>query len=415
MANRHPSASGDADHRSSRPAPRGGGGSRTHPITRLSLLSLLLGLATPLGLLGACQPRREPPAPAAAPRQVSALGRLQPESDIRRVSVAASVSGDRIETLLVREGDVVKQGQPLATLNSYGSLKAALDEANELVAVNRSKLAQVQAGAKQGEIRAQEYQVQSLERQLAGEQLTQEQAISKARASAEEARIERERYDRLFAAGGVSELQRDRYRTRATTTQAELAKAIENRSATEARLRSEIESARQTLEKIREVRPEDVLTARSELRKAEASRERARQEFDFATVRAPQNGRILKIFARPGDRIGENGLLEMADTEAMIVLAEVYQTDMGRLSIGQGATITADGFEGSLRATLTKVLPQVQRQSTFAGTPGENMDQRVFEVRLQLHPTPEQQRRLSYGSNLQVNVVFDAAAAAPKP
>lgn len=346
---------------------------------------------------------------------MSALGRLQPESDIRRVSVAASLSGDRIETLLVREGDEVKQGQPLATLNSYGSLKAALDEANELVAVNRSKLAQVQAGAKQGEIRAQEYQVQSLERQLAGERLTQEQAISKARASAEEARVERERYDRLFTAGGVSELQRDRYRTRASTTQADLAKEIENRAATEARLRSEIESARQTLEKIREVRPEDVLTARSELRKAEASRERARQEFDFATVRAPQNGRILKIFARPGDRIGENGLLEMADTDDMIVLAEVYQTDMGRLSLGQGATITADGFQGSLRATLTKVLPQVQRQSTFAGQPGENMDQRVFEVRLQLHPTPEQQRKLSYGSNLQVNVVFDAAAAAPRP
>jgi HlyD family secretion protein len=346
---------------------------------------------------------------------VSALGRLQPESDIRRVSVAASLNGDRIETLLVREGEEVKQGQPLATLNSYGSLKAALDEANELVAVNRSKLAQVQAGAKQGEIRAQEYQVQSLERQLAGERLTQDQAISKARATAEEARVERDRYDRLFAAGGVSELQRDRYRTRATTTQAELAKAIENRAATEARLRSEIESARQTLEKIREVRPEDLLTARSELRKAEASRERARQEFEFATVRAPQNGRILKIFARPGDRIGENGLLEMADTNDMIVLAEVYQTDMGRLSIGQGATITADGFQGSLRATLTKVLPQVQRQSTFAGQPGENMDQRVFEVRLQLHPTPEQQRKLSYGSNLQVNVVFDATTSAARP
>ena len=90
-------------------------------------------------------------------------------------------------------------------------------------------------------------------------------------------------------------------------------------------------------------------------------------------------------------------------------------SDLGRLSIGQGATITADGFNSSLRATLTKVLPQVQRQSTFAGQPGENMDQRVFEVRLQLHPTPEQQRKLSYGSNLQVNVVFDPPAAAAKP
>ena len=101
----------------------------------------------------------------------------------------------------------------------------------------------------------------------------------------------------------------------------------------------------------------------------------------------------------------------------MVVTAEVYQSDMGKLKIGQEATITADGFQGSVRAVLYKVLPQVQKQSTFAGTPGENMDQRVYEVKLRLLPTPEQKKKLPFASNLQVNVVFDAAApsAGPSP
>ena len=347
---------------------------------------------------------------------MSALGRIEPESKIRRVSVPSSLSGDRIEKLLVQEDDEVKQGQPMAILNSYGSLKASLDEATELVGVNRAKLAQVQAGAKQGEIRAQQYQVESLERQLAAARLTGDQAVASAKSKAQEAKLESQRFDKLFAAGGISELERDRYRTRAETTQAELAKAIEDRAGNEARLRADIAGAKQTLDKIKEVRPEDVVTARNELRQSEAARERAKQEFDYATVRSPQDGRILKIFAWPGSKVGDDGLLEMADTNNMVVTAEVYQSDIGKLKIGQGATITADGFEGSARATLYKVLPQVQKQSTFAGTPGENMDQRIYEVKLRIEADAPKRQRLRYASNLQVNVVFDPSPpAAPGP
>ncbi|MFM9046515.1 MAG: biotin/lipoyl-binding protein, partial [Cyanobium sp.] len=286
--------------------------------------SLALALVLPVPL-GGCQRKTPESTAVVAPRQVSALGRVEPETKIRKVSVSGSVSGDRIEKLLVQENDEVKQGQPLAILNSYGTLSASLDEATELVAVNRSKLAQVQAGAKQGEIRAQQYQVESLERQLAAEKLTGDQAVASAKAKAEEARLESQRFDKLFTAGGVSELERDRYRTRSSTTQAELAKAIEDRAGTEARLRADIEGAKQTLEKIKEVRPEDVVTARNELRQSEAARERAKQEVDYATVRAPQAGRILKIFAWPGNKVGDDGLLEMADTSSMVVTAEVYQ------------------------------------------------------------------------------------------
>lgn len=379
-------------------------------------LATSLAVALLLPSLVACNRKPAETAAVVAPRQVSALGRIEPETKIRRVSVPSSLSGDRIEKLLVQEDDEVKQGQPLAILNSYGSLKASLDEATELVGVNRAKLAQVQAGAKQGEIRAQQYQVESLERQLAAAKLTGDQAVASAKSKAQEAKLESQRFDKLFAAGGISELERDRYRTRADTTQAELAKAIEDRAGNEARLRADIAGAKQTLEKIKEVRPEDVVTARNELRQSEAARERAKQEFEYATVRAPQDGRILKIVAWPGSKVGDDGLLEMADTNNMVVTAEVYQSDMGKLKIGQGATITADGFEGSARATLYKVLPQVQKQSTFAGTPGENMDQRIYEVKLRIEADPAKEKRLRYASNLQVNVVFDPSPpAAPGP
>jgi HlyD family secretion protein len=95
-----------------------------------------------------------------APRRVSALGRIEPETKIRKVAISNSLSGDRVQSLLVEENQLVKMGQPLAILNSQGSLQAALDEAEGQVAIARSKLAQVRAGAKQGEIDAQRFKIE---------------------------------------------------------------------------------------------------------------------------------------------------------------------------------------------------------------------------------------------------------------
>jgi len=371
---------------------------------------LLLGLGAPALSLVGCRPK-EPETPVTpAPRRVSALGRLEPETKIRKVSVSSSLSGDRVQELLVEENQVVKRGQPLAVLNSFGTLKAALDEANRDVEVASNKLVQVKAGAKQGEIRAQEYKIKALESRLAAEKLSQDQNVASKRSRNQEAKTEAQRFESLFRSGGASELERDRYRTRAETSLSELNEAVETREGTLSTLRAQILSEEQTLAKIREVRPEDVATAESQLQKAIASRDRAKQEFSYATVAAPQDGQILKIVARPGDKIGDDGLLEMADTSKMVVTAEVYQTDMRGIHAGQQATITADGFKGSLRATVYQVNRQVQRQSIFAGEPGENMDQRVFEVKLRLDPKDLERTNVKYASNLQVNVVFDPPA-----
>ena len=369
---------------------------------------LAAGLLPLGGVLAGCQAQRQPPAaPAVAPRRVSALGRIEPETKIRKVAISNSLSGDRVQSLLVEENQLVKLGQPLAILNSQGTLKASLDEAEGQVAIARSKLDQVRAGAKQGEIDAQRFTIESLQRKLSGEKLAQDQNVASKLAKLNEASIEAKRYDQLFSAGGSSELERDRYRTRATTSRAEYQQALETREGTLSTLRSQIASEQQTLAKITEVRGVDVVAAESELKKAMASRDRAKQELSYATVVAPQNGQILKINARPGDKVGDDGLLEMADTSRMVVVAEVYQTDMRDIRIGQKATISADGFKGSVQANVYQINSQVQRQSVFSGEPGENQDQRVFDVKLRIESTPEIADRIRHASNLQVNVIFD--------
>lgn len=381
-------------------------------------LPLLAAGLLPLGgVLGGCQPKRQPPAATTvAPRRVSALGRIEPETKIRKVAISNSLSGDRVQSLMVDENQIVKLGQPLAILNSQGTLKASLDEAEGQVAISRSKLEQVRAGAKQGEIDAQRFTIQSLQNKLAGEKLAQDQNVASKLAKLNEATIEAKRYDQLFSAGGSSELERDRYRTRATTSRAEYQQALETREGTLSTLKSQIASEQQTLAKISEVRSVDVVAADSELKKAMASRDRAKQELSYATVVAPQDGQILKINARPGDKVGDDGLLEMADTSRMVVVAEVYQTDMRDIRIGQKATISADGFPGSVQANVYQINSQVQRQSVFNGEPGENQDQRVFEVKLRIESTPAIANRLQHASNLQVNVIFDPPdQEAPKP
>ena len=373
-----------------------------------SLFCFILAGCTGFFVVG-CERSKPADKIAPAPRQVSALGRLEPENKVRKISVPSSLSGDRIEKLFVEENQIVKAGTALAILNSQAARQASLQEARQEVKVAQSELNLVKSGAKKGEIAAQEYKVQSLERQLEGESISLNAEISSARSKQKEAKLEAERYKALFRAGGVSEIERDRYRTRADVTDSDLAKAISNRNRSLSTLQADINSARNTLAQIKDIRPEEVSKAQNQLEKALATLNRANQEYNDTTIRAPEDGQILKINARPGDKVGDEGLLEMADTANMVVVAEVYQTDLPKISKGQLATITVDGFDGTIRAKVYQLIPQVKRQTVFAGEPGENMDQRVFEVKLKLLTNAQQAEKIRLASNLQVNVVFDKA------
>lgn len=49
----------------------------------------------------------------------------------------------------------------------------------------------------------------------------------------------------------------------------------------------------------------------------------ARAEFDRVEVRSPIDGQVLTVYARAGERVGSEGILELGETGAMYAVAEV--------------------------------------------------------------------------------------------
>ena len=81
--------------------------------------------------------RPTPDAPAAAavpsvraPESVAALGQLKPAGEVRRLAAPLSGFGGtpRIAALLVKEGDQIRKGQPLAIFDSRPQIEAEIAE-----------------------------------------------------------------------------------------------------------------------------------------------------------------------------------------------------------------------------------------------------------------------------------------------
>jgi HlyD family secretion protein len=281
------------------------------------------------------------------PRRVAALGRVEPLDRVVKLSVPASLSNDTVRELRVKEGQAVRQGQVLAVMDSDTSLERGVQEASAAV-------------------------------QVAGRKLSaQASVITRQRAELTQAEVELRRYSQLYAQGASSAEQRDRRITIESTSRAELEQALRD----EATLRAELEEKRATLA-------------------------RNQAERDKALIRAPVAGTVFRINAYPGDKVGDDGLLEMGDSSRMGVIAEVYQTDRAGIAPGQRVVISADGFPGrQMEGRVVEIARQVSRQTVFSGQAGENLDRRVFEVKIGLGP--EAAAVASAINYLQVNVLFD--------
>ncbi len=141
------------------------------------------------------------------PKKVTALGRLEPESEIINLFAPLALDGDRVTQLVVKQGDWLKTGDTVAILASRDQLQAALEEAETEVKVAQKKLAQILAGAKTGEIRAQTAKIAQLKAELAGQVTTQQATISRWQSEARTAKAEYERYESLFKDGAITQCQ----------------------------------------------------------------------------------------------------------------------------------------------------------------------------------------------------------------
>ncbi|MBD3887322.1 ABC exporter membrane fusion protein [Phormidium tenue FACHB-886] len=337
-------------------------------------------------------------------QSIVALGRLEPETEVTKVSVPATLSNDRVAQLLVKRGDRVQANQVIAILDSRDRLQGALLEAEQQVAVAQAELAQVRAGAKSGELEAQQAEIGRLQAELAGETRRQQATLASLEAEVNNARSEYNRYQSLYQEGAISASQFDQRRLAFQKAQAQFNEGKANQSRTTDTLQAQIESARANLNGITEVRPTDVQTAQAKVEQAIAVAQRAKADLRQAEVRSPQAGQILEIYAKAGEVVNEKGIADLGQTHQMRVVAEVYQSDIKKIRIGQQAMITGEPFSGELRGTVEEIGLQVSQQEIFNNQPGENLDQRVVKVRIRLNTADSDQ--VSGLTNLQVQVAI---------
>lgn len=411
-------------------------------------------------------------------QKVTALGHLEPEAEIIKLSPPLSLDGDRIEKILVKEGDRVKTGQVIAILDSRVRMKNALEQAQEQVKVAQAKLAQVRAGAKTGDIQAQRATVQRAQAQEKGDSAAQEETIARLQAQlegdrkaqleniarlqaqwdgdrrAQEATINRlqaefnnaeaefKRSETLFKEGAISSSLFDSRRLSQETARQQVSEArvvlnrinatatkqireqrfllrrqeaTTNREINEAKValnriratgNQEVSQAKATLESVSEVRPVDLQAAQAEVDNAVAAMRSAKTDYELAYVRAPIAGTILEIHTRVGEKVDStNGIADLAQTQQMVAVAEVYQSDIAKVKVGQKATITGQAFAGEVKGTVYSIGQQIKRQNVFSNQPGENLDRRIVEVKIRV--SPEDVKKVEGLTNLQVQTAIE--------
>ncbi|MFM2303577.1 MAG: hypothetical protein RLZZ135_987 [Cyanobacteriota bacterium] len=337
-------------------------------------------------------------------KQVVAVGRLEPKGKVIKLSAPSDLETDRVAKLLVESGEQVQAGQVIAILAARDRSERSLSETRQQVNVAKRELAQVRAGAKSGEIAAQKAEIIRLQAELDGEVRRQQATLVRLEAEANNASVELNRYQMLNRKGAISASRFNQQRLAYRTTQAQVNEARQNRSRTIATLQAQILAAKATLSRIAEVRPVDVQVAQSKIEQAIAAAKRVEAELQQAYIRAPMTGRVIKIHTYPGEKVDTKGIVELGRTEQMMAVAEVYQTDISKIRVGQSAIITSQAFPDKLRGTVTQVESQVNRQTIMSNQPGENLDRRVIEVNVRLTPAASQQ--VAKFTNLQVEVAI---------
>jgi HlyD family secretion protein len=283
---------------------------------------------------------------AQTPQAVSALGRLEPGHGVIKVtapSTPEALLGGLLVELHVEEGDDVSAGDLLAVTDTAVVMEALIREA--------------EAG------------VLYAERGVEAARSNAVEACVRADVAADEA----ERRARLREQGVAGEEEAESARGEAEARKAACASAS-------------------TAVRLSET---GVEVASAHLARVEAERQRS-------FVRAPVDGRVIDIMVRPGELIGESGILELAQVDQMKAIAEVYETDIRRVKTGQRATINSAALEDELTGTVESIRHKVQKQDEIGTDPAARKDARIVEVTIALDDSGP----AAGLTNLQVDVVI---------
>jgi HlyD family secretion protein len=285
-----------------------------------------------------------------APARVVGLGRVEPISE--EIEVGVEVQG-RVQALLVDEGDEVRAGQIIATLENrdYRAQVAMADARHaESLAVAR----RAHAGSRDEEIREARA------------------AVAQAASTVEHATREAERRERLLEAAAIAREERDRFAHDVKVARTRLAEVEARQALVEAGPRLE-----------------DRQQADAAALAAAAALADARARLAKTEIRSPIDGTVLRRRVRVGETVSPElpnaSLFSLADLRRLRVRVEVDEQDVARVTLGQDARITAPAY-GARHFTgrVSRVGRVLGRKRIRTDEAQERIDTKVLEVLVDL-------------------------------
>lgn len=136
---------------------------------------------------------------------------------------------------------------------------------------------------------------------------------------------------------------------------------------------------------------------------ASANLARARAEEELSTVRSPITGQVIEVHSREGERVGLDGIVELGETADMYAVAEVYETDIGHIRLGQRALVRSTALPHEIGGRVDRIGLMIGKKDVLSTDPVADADARVVEVDIRLDE-PELVATLT---NLRVEIVFE--------
>lgn len=338
---------------------------------------------------------------------VAALGRIEPHSET--IEVGAAIAG-LVEELLVEEGQRVARGDTLGHLDSYRERVAERDQQAARLEEARAMLA---AEAMLGEARIAAAKLL----------LRQTHEIYPLRIAAQQAKIALLSAELDNSRDILGE--RETLQMRAVGSR----RNVDDQRTMVRKNEEEIAIARAELARLEAEQRMEALVAGVELQREEAALGRARAAVGLSSIekdvalaearlgrtiiRAPIDGQILKIVTQAGERVSEAPILQMGDLDTMHAVAEVYETDIGLVRIGQLATISSRSLPRALSGRVVQIGQLIFKNDVLDVDPSADADARVVEVRIAI----DEGDLVEQLTNLTVDIVIDldgeAVATAP--
>lgn len=161
---------------------------------------------------------------------------------------------------------------------------------------------------------------------------------------------------------------------------------------------------------------EDQARADAEVLAAEGRAKTVQERIAKCSILAPIDGTVLRVYAREGESfstVTPRPLFDLADASVRHIRAEVDESDVEKISVGQKVVIQADALEGGkLNGSVARISAMMGRKTISTGDPSDKTDRDVLEAVIDLD---DNSPALPIGLRVTVQFVSTGSGALRQP